>query len=203
MERAMLPQQRRLAARFAQPTWCDDARWQTWGALLEGKDPLAIARWVEGARKEHPDFLDPGADPVDTQEWLHASSDRGVMALLPTSQGVLVAVETAAAGLNVALIQPPAGVSMEELPGLLENLSRAPEAMARIEAAAALTHASLIAPMQALVVAPSGACVSRWARRCGGFPVRPGARRGAPHGAVHAHAEGPLQTRARSCAGLR
>ncbi|MBK8691631.1 MAG: hypothetical protein IPN17_04835 [Deltaproteobacteria bacterium] len=37
MERAMLPQQRRLAARFAQPTWCDDARWQTWGALLEAR----------------------------------------------------------------------------------------------------------------------------------------------------------------------
>jgi hypothetical protein len=158
MERAMLPQQRRLAARFAQPAWCDDARWQAWGVLLEGKDPLAIARWVEGARKEHPDFLDPGANPVDTLEWLRTSSDRGVLALLPTSQGVLVAVETAAAGLNVALLGPPQSVALEELPGLLANLSRAPEAMARIEAAAVLTHASLIAPMQALLGAPLG-CV--------------------------------------------
>ena len=156
MERAMLPQQRRLAARFARPAWFDDARWQAWGALLDAGEPLAISHWVEGARQEHADFLDPTADPTSTRDWLRAAPDRGAMALLPTSEGVLVAVETAAKGLHVALISP-SSAGHEEWSSILTDLTRAADATVRIERAA-LVRTALVEPIQTLIEAPLG-CV--------------------------------------------
>lgn len=155
MERAMLPQQRRLAARLARPAWCDEARWRTWEALLDARDPSAIARWVEAARREHPDFLDPTGVPHDTTTWLRGAPTRGVMALLPTQEGVLAAVETDADGARLALLPPPlAPVPPEDLPELLADLPSSADAAKLLDHAASAARDALTEPLQALVTEP-------------------------------------------------
>jgi hypothetical protein len=153
-ERAMLPQQRRLAARFARPLWCNDEGWRAWNALLDTRDPLAIARWVERARVEHPDFLNSDGDTKTTIEWLASSPARGTIALLPTREGVLAVVETATGVHAVLLPPPPSAVPPEELPRLLAELPDSPEAARQVEGAASQAHETLIKPLCALVGTP-------------------------------------------------
>jgi len=151
MERAMLPQQRRLAARFAKPTWCDAERWRSWGALLDEQRPLAISGWVEAARREHPDFLEPSGDPGDTEKWLQASPTRAVIALLPTRDGVLAALQNVEDGIQVILRpRPTLPVSPADLPGVLAKLFGSTEAASRIEQATTVARVELIEPLLAL-----------------------------------------------------
>lgn len=151
IERALLPQQRRLAGRFAKPTWCDDGWWRAWSALLDARNPLAIARCVERTRDEHPDFLAVEGDAQGTAAWMAGSSSRGIIALLPTAHGVLAVVETTTTVHATLLPLPPSPVTPEELPALLADLYGSPDLAERIERGAAVARAALLEPLQELV----------------------------------------------------
>lgn len=151
VERAMLPQQRRLAARFARPLWCDDATWRAWGDALDAAHPLDIAERVERMRGEHPDFLDPDGDDGATTAWLGASPTAAAIALLPTGEGVL-AVVVAAPNVHALLLPPPPSpISSASLPDALVDVARTPGAWECVEEAAAQAREALIDPLVALV----------------------------------------------------
>lgn len=154
IDRAMLPQQRRLAARFAKPAWCDDTRWREWGQKLKDRNPLAIAQWVEATRAEHPDFLAPDADHDRGARWLAGAPGRGMIALLPTARGVLALLETARGVYATRLPAPELPVPAEKLPALLSELLSSTEAVQQLERVCARVRTALIDPLRALAGAP-------------------------------------------------
>ncbi|MFO0647979.1 MAG: hypothetical protein U0326_17200 [Polyangiales bacterium] len=154
VERASLPQQRRLAARFARPPWCDDATWREWNSLLDAQAPLAIAREVERLRAEHPDFLDLDGDSAVTAAWLSATPRRGIVTLTPSADGVLATVTTSDRTYATLLSMPSSPVSPEQLPELIASLPDSSEAAKQFERVTELARASLVEPLMSLVGAP-------------------------------------------------
>jgi hypothetical protein len=147
VERAMLPQQRRLAARFARPVWCDDAMWASWCRVLDAKDPLAIADWIERARIDHSEFLAPEGSAAATASWLREGTGRGAIALLPTERGILAIVRTSSTEHAVFMPVDIAEVVPNDLTALMAALPDDLTAAVRTEHLSATARETLLTPL--------------------------------------------------------